>query len=283
VLNACGFKAEALGNVGIPLISRVDEEGIGVVELSSYQLERIATPALLGGALLNITPDHLDRYHTMAAYAQAKFRMTKILKPQAPFIVHRQTAADWPQLTPENAVIYGGEGKSHDEENMQAAFLLTQIFGITEVAFQKAIKSFQKPPHRIEWVRELEGTNFWNDSKGTNIDATLRAVEAMKGPVVLIAGGVDKGHPYTLWKPLFKEKVKQVIVLGEAKEKIIKDLQGVVPLTRVTTLQEAVKIAFEKAEKGDDVLLSPGCSSFDMFRDYEDRGEQFKSLVRSLS
>lgn len=293
VLNKCGIPSEPLGNIGMPLISKIDGDKVGVLELSSYQLEEITTRALKGAALLNITPDHLDRYESFQAYAATKFHIQNLLLPDGKFIVERETAKNFQSLIHNTPTIYSAEdpyfldegkrNKSHDRENLIAAFLLTQIFGVSEKEFLEAVKSFKKPPHRIEFVRELNGITFWDDSKGTNIDATLRAVEVMEGPVVLIAGGVDKGYPYTSWGIPFKGKVKEVICFGEAKDKIRSDLSGFVPSSTVMSLNEAVQYAYKLGDKGDHVLLSPGCSSFDMFRDYMDRGEQFKSLVRSLS
>lgn len=293
VLNESGIKAEALGNIGLPLISHLEGEGIGVVELSSFQLDSAACPKLKGAILLNVTPDHLDRYPTLEDYARSKFSIQNLLEKEAPFILENQAALNYSHLIKRSAETYSFEKspftssflvqKSHDAENFIAAYLLTRQFGISEDQFIKAVSTFKKPPHRIEFVREMKGIRFWNDSKGTNVDATLRAVEMMKGPVVLIAGGVDKHFPYTSWINPFMNKVQHVVTIGEASERICRDLKGCIPTSSKESLKEALLFAHKVIGEQGDVLLSPGCASYDMFRDYADRGDQFKSLVRSLS
>lgn len=282
VLNKLGFDAEALGNVGQPLISRVNDTSIGVVELSSFQLERTSTPKLLGAAYLNLTPDHLDRYSSVEEYGQAKLKIKELLLDNAPFILHESIAWEGAAKRYGASSPYFMEKKGHDRENFVAAFLLTEIFGISEGEFLEAAKTFEKPPHRVERVRDVNGVRFWDDSKATNIDAAVQGVKCMEGPVILIAGGKDKGYPYTEWKSAFKGRVKLMVVLGEAKRMIQKDMEGAYPLKEAATLEEAVRIAFHEAKAGDNVLLSPGCSSYDMFKNYEERGERFKSVVRSL-
>lgn len=295
VLNHSGRAAEALGNIGMPLISATDTQKISVIELSSYQLETIKTKKLSAAAILNITPDHLDRYKVMETYAQAKFLIQEALIPGGLFILEEAAAASYPSCIRQQALIYSwnkppfplppplGERRNHDAENFIAAFHLTERFGVTSKEFLAAYAAFKKPPHRIEFVLERQGVRFWDDSKGTNIDATIRAVEGMQGEVILIAGGVDKGFPYTAWIAPFRGKVRKVLALGEAAHKIENDLRAVIPVKLVRTLQEAVEEATACAKNGDNVLLSPGCASFDMFRDYADRGDQFKSLVRSIT
>ena len=295
VLNHSGRPAEAVGNIGTPLISAIDGDKIAVIELSSYQLETIKTKKLSAAALLNITPDHLDRYKTMHAYAQAKFLVQDALIPGGLFVLEKAAAESYAPLIHREALIYSYEQppfplppplsgrKNHDAENFIAAFYLTQRFGVSSSEFLSAYAAFKKPPHRIEFVQELAGVRFWDDSKGTNIDATIRAVEGMQGDVLLIAGGVDKGFPYTSWIDPFKGKVKRVYAIGEASPKIEKDLRHQIPVKIVKNLKEAVEEASKEARGGDNVLLSPGCASFDMFRDYADRGDQFKCLVRSLT
>ncbi|MCB1113892.1 MAG: UDP-N-acetylmuramoyl-L-alanine--D-glutamate ligase [Chlamydiia bacterium] len=289
VLNQLGHPAEALGNIGEPLILHTESEAIGVLELSSYQLERLRTPKLKAACILNITPDHLERHKTMEAYARAKFNIQALLEEKGRFIVQAHVAEEFKSLMPQNALLFSemDERFSHvkegfEKENLIAAFLLTEIFGISEREFLEAASSFKKPPHRLEWVDIIKDADFWNDSKGTNLDATLKAVKSMKGPVILIVGGVDKGHPYHIWKSGFEGAVKLVIGLGEAKNKIKKDLSGQYPFQEVATLKEAVDVALKASSPGDQVLLSPGCASFDMFKNYEARGDEFKSLVRSL-
>lgn len=295
VLNYTGRPAVALGNIGTPLISNLDPQKIAVIELSSYQLETIKTRALSAAALLNITPDHLDRYKGMESYAQAKFLIQNALIPGGLFVLEEAAAKTYASYIRNEAQIYSWdrppfplpppfcERKNHDAENLIAAYYLTARFGVSSGEFLSASAAFKKPPHRIEFVLEKGGVRFWDDSKGTNVDATIRAVEGMQGAVILIAGGVDKGFPYTSWIAPFKEKVKTVFALGEASLKIKNDLSPQIPVKMVATLQEAVEEAFKSAQGGENVLLSPGCASFDMFRDYADRGDQFKSIVRSLT
>lgn len=290
VLQENGMAAQALGNVGTPLISYVDDSSIGVIELSSYQIETLKSVKLETAALLNITPDHLDRYPSMNHYAKAKYKLQHFIKPGGNFILEEAAAKNYPHFLERPATIYHwnfplnhlAETKSHEAENYQAAFLLTSQFGINQKQFFNALNSFKKPPHRIEFVRELNGIKFWNDSKGTNIDATLRAVETIPGSIHLVVGGVDKGFSYVGWIDLFKKKVKSIHVLGEAAEKIAKDLLELNSLKKVNSLEEAVRGAFQFASAGENVLLSPGCASFDMFKDYIDRGDQFKLLVEKL-
>lgn len=292
VLNETGRKAAALGNVGLPLISAIHEEGIAVIELSSYQIETIKQVKLDGGVILNISPDHLDRYKTMQNYAAAKFQIQELIKPGGLFVLEEKAAKDYPFLIRREVTRYKSDfashlsamgWKSHEIENIRAAFLLTERLGVNEESFLQALKTFKKPPHRIEFVKEVRGVRFWNDSKGTNLDATLRAVENMPGMTHLIAGGVDKGFPYTGWIAPFKGRVKTVHVIGEAADGIADTLSEHFCCIKAKSFLESVQGAFNLAQAGEDVLLSPGCASFDMFRDYADRGDQFKFLVERLS
>ncbi len=170
----------------------------------------------------------------------------------------------------------------HDQENALAAWLLVEKFGISREQFELALSIFKKPAHRIEYVGTVAGIRYYDDSKGTNLDAVIRAVESMHGKVWLIAGGVDKGASYALWKQAFTGKVKKIFAIGEAKRKIARETQEFCLVEELDTLEEAVRRASEEASPGDNVLLSPGCSSFDMFRDYEHRGQEFQRLVRRL-
>jgi UDP-N-acetylmuramoylalanine--D-glutamate ligase len=293
VLNNSGIKAKALGNVGTALchyLSNPGNEEAFVVELSSYQLETMTTPVFEAAVLLNITPDHLDRYATMQEYAKAKCRLQYLLKKAAPLYVGPQVVHEFALLlTANNAVSFSDleplqlpyQG-AHDRENAMAAWALCQHFSITEEQFCAAWGTFQKPPHRIEFVEEIDGVSFYDDSKGTNIDAVIKAVDAMKGPVILIVGGVDKGASYLPWKEHFSGKVKQMIAIGQAAKKITQELNPYFNVTLADSLSSAVATATAAACRGDVVLLSPGCSSFDMFRDYAHRGEEFQRCVRSI-
>lgn len=314
ILNQSGIQARALGNVEIPFtheLLNISSEVILTLELSSYQIETLYQPCLAGGILLNITPDHLDRYHSMEAYAQVKCDLERCLKPDAPLYMEERA---WRQyghlLKKKKPLLYGYEKtsfiytdlqavyragkkefelppsfhnqKSHDLENLLAAYALCADHGVSNLAFLDAWKSFKKPAHRIEFVSECQGVRYYDDSKGTNIDAVIRAVESLEGPIILIAGGVDKGFPYSTWLEGFKNKVKLICAIGQAAAKIGEQLSSSIPFGMFDSLEEAVQQASRMAQKGDNVLLSPGCSSFDMFKDYAHRGEEFQRIVREL-
>ena len=294
ILNAAGIKAKALGNVGMPLCSYLlhpgDEEAF-VVELSSYQLETMHTPVFDAAVILNITPDHLERYPSMHEYAEAKCRLQFLLKGGAPLFVQTEAAREFSSLLlaknyqtfekVEDLIPLQYRVK-HDRENVLAAWILCRPFSISNEQFCKALETFRKPPHRIEFVREVDGVSFYDDSKGTNIDAVCQAVGVMQGPVILIAGGVDKGASYLMWKEAFLGKVKKIIAIGEAAPKIYRELHPYFNIKLADSLSSAVEAAAGEAEKGDFVLLSPGCSSFDMFRDYAHRGEEFQYYVAQI-
>lgn len=311
ILNAAGIKAKALGNIGIPLCGYLlnpGDEDVLIVELSSFQLETMRTPVFDAAVLLNVTPDHLDRYPDMRAYAEAKFQLQHLMKEGSIFWVQTRTAREYCDLlqTKQYRTFGLEEGSDlwsdrqilklrekvecflpldyrekgmHDCENLLAAWGLCQRFSVSSSAFCEALTTFRKPPHRIEFVRAIDGVSYFDDSKGTNIDAVVQAVNAMRGPVILIAGGVDKGASYLLWKERFASKVKQIIAIGQAAPKIYAELHPYFNVKFADTLDAAVKLAARDAERGDCVLLSPGCSSFDMFRDYAHRGEEFQRCV----
>jgi UDP-N-acetylmuramoylalanine--D-glutamate ligase len=314
LLNSAGIKARALGNVGTALcdylINPGPEEAF-VVELSSFQLETMRTPVFDAAALLNITSDHLDRYTDMQEYAKAKCRLQYLLKDGAELFVQAQTADEFAHLLQaKNYQTFGFEKRSdlwtdqtsikyrekieyimpmryremgrHDIENTLAAWALCQPFSISNEQFCNALETFQKPSHRIEFVREIKGISFFDDSKGTNIDAVIQAVKVMKGSVILIAGGVDKGASYLPWKEQFVGKVKQIIAIGAAAPKIYNELHTFFNIKFADSLASAVKIAVSDAREGDCVLLSPGGSSYDMFRNYAHRGEEFQRYVHSI-
>jgi UDP-N-acetylmuramoylalanine--D-glutamate ligase len=310
VLKCAGKKARALGNVGSPLAAyfiHPDPEEIIVAEISSYQLETLHSKVFDAGVILNITPDHLDRYSGMEEYAKAKCHLYNCLKEGAPFYVNIELLREYHPLLKGEYRTYGSSSGAflwtdkylvkelekiayflpmryrdmgiHESENVLAAWALCRHFDVTNDAFLQALESFQKPAHRIEFVATIGGVSYYDDSKGTNIDATMHAIESMSGPVVLIAGGVDKGSSYAPWKR-FQGKVRKIIAMGEAAEKICQELNIVFPVEIVPTMDQAVDLAKEIAKPGDAVLLSPGCSSFDMFRDYAHRGEEFKRRVK---
>lgn len=308
ILKTSGLKACALGNVGMPLTSYQGEpQEIMVVELSSFQLELMKTPVVDVGIILNITPDHLDRYTTLEEYAKAKCRLQNLMKGAGDFWVHQTVVQEFGSLIKQDYQTYGTDCKctswtdrtslksgekietilpiryrslgDHESENVLAAWILCKKFGVSSDAFLAGLETFKKPAHRLEFVATLDGVDYFNDSKGTNIDATIKAVEAMTKDVVLIAGGVDKGSSYEPWKKSFAGKVRQVFAIGQAAAKIAQELSPEFDVEIVATLQEAVECARSRAKEGMSVLLSPGCSSYDMFKDYAHRGDEFKKFV----
>jgi UDP-N-acetylmuramoylalanine--D-glutamate ligase len=170
----------------------------------------------------------------------------------------------------------------HNIENMLSVVATAKICSCPKEAIQAALESFRGLPHRLEFVRELDGVSFYNDSKGTNVGAVVKSLRSFQEPIILIAGGKDKGGTYGPLKGIVKEKVKRLILIGEARRRMAKVLGRSVPTTEADTLEEAVHYAFDESKHGDVVLLSPACSSFDMFRDYEERGNLFKEIVNEL-
>lgn len=298
ILNQAGVKARALGNVGEPITSyllQADPDEVLVIELSSYQLETLHSKAFLRGIILNITPDHLDRYQTMERYAEAKCHLQECIQGEGLFCVQEAVALEYSHLLKQPYATFGESQihallreipalaeiakAKHDLENILAAWILLEPFSLSEIQFLEGVRTFKKPEHRIEFIGEKEGISFYDDSKGTNLDAVIQAVATMPGPVILIAGGVDKGASYAPWKNAFLGKVKKLCLIGEAASKIHQELSADFAVECLSSLEEAVKIAVESASLGDCVLLSPGCSSFDMFRDYAHRGEVFQKCV----
>jgi UDP-N-acetylmuramoylalanine--D-glutamate ligase len=309
VLQQAGIKAKALGNVGTPLTAAMDDADLYVIELSSFQLETLTSRFIDAGVILNITPDHLDRYPSMEAYAAAKISMEKNIKERGVLFVEDKCFQEFGHLFANDHPCYGYsqddylytdkqevylKGKKmfslpeackhlHDMENIMASFALCNSMSISPEQFLSGLASFKKPSHRIEFVRTIDGVHYYDDSKGTNIDAVMRAVEGLEGQIVLIAGGVDKGFPYTPWINAFAGKVKAICAIGEAKEKIRADLEQHIPVETFSCMEEAVSYAASVAKKGENVLLSPGCSSFDMFKDYAHRGKEFQRLINALT
>jgi UDP-N-acetylmuramoylalanine--D-glutamate ligase len=293
VLRSSGKKAKALGNVGDALskyMIKADLDEIAVIELSSYQLEMIDAKVFDVGLILNITSDHLDRYSSMKEYAQAKIRLEHALKPSGILYVSKEVVDEYGSLFTFAPTQFGLDDdsidlnflKGYEQMNAQAAWLACSKFGVSEKQFLDAFKTFKKPPHRMEFVKEVSGVRYYDDSKGTNVDAVIKAVSSVQGPIILIAGGVDKGASYLPWKEAFEGKVSHMFLIGEAASKIQKELGLFFNVKIVDSLEYAVKAASEVAAPGAYVLLSPGCSSFDMFRDYKQRGKEFQRYVGFL-
>lgn len=314
ILKFTGNNAIALGNVGLALCSKVLDLGpddIVVLELSSYQLESLDKKILDVGLLLNITPDHLDRYGTMEAYAKAKANMQKCIKDGGLFLAEENTFAQFSSCFQKNPLqLFGYQASSHFStdlekmyfpngqswelpanykgkrslhlENLLAASSACFAMGILPSEVFQSLATFSLPNHRIQFVRELHGVAYYDDSKGTNVEAVKRAVEILPNSIILIAGGVDKGESYSYWREAFQNKVKCICAIGQAKEKIKADLQSNIEVLTFNDLKEAVIYASSIAKRQDSILLSPGCSSFDMFRDYAHRGKEFQNIVNSL-
>ncbi len=280
ILNDCGRAAFPLGNNGAALCDRPQQEGIVVAELSSYQIETLATPALDAAVILNISPDHLDRYGSIEDYAAAKFGLQNILKPGAPFYLHPDLIEQYPSLINRNVSSYiTEEALTFEEENLLASFHLVKHFGICKEQFKKSVSTFRKPPHRLEFVKEVKGVYYYNDSKGTNIDSVVKAVGSFSGKVILIAGGKDKGVSFQSWIKPFISKILCICAIGEAKEKIYRELSPHLAVKKFGTLAEALDYSSSIAKEGETVLLSPGCSSFDQYANFEVRGNEFKKIV----
>lgn len=315
-------KAPAIvaGNIGTTFISRVKDltpRHTAILEISSFQLEGINKFRPEISITLNITPDHLDRYSSMKDYAAMKQRILlnqeesdyavlnyddKIIRLWAKKTKAKVLFFSTKKKLPEGAYIEGddiifsfkskkekicsrGDIKllgEHNVSNVLAVITACKIKNIDSGIIVKTIRSFRGLPHRIEFVRETGGVKFYNDSKGTTVDSVVKAIGSFKEPVILIAGGQDKNLDFTVLRDIVKQKVRSLILIGEAKNKIRKALEGYVKIYENNTLEEAVKNAKKTAKRGDVVLLSPGCTSFDMFRDYEDRGNKFKKAVRNL-
>ena len=307
ILNHCGKKACAVGNVGTPMSSKVPfGTEVQVVELSSYQLETMDMPVFDAGMILNITPDHLDRYSSMAAYAEAKLKLGGCIKSEGVLFTGNHIEKLWRQNVRGKKVhSFGGDGSFDtftdgttvfyegtqlplpneigDVDNLVAAFVLCRHLGLEAEKILEAAGTFEKPPHRLEHFLTVDGISFFDDSKATNIDAVVRAVETMKGPVVLIAGGVHKGSSYQPWIEAFMGKVVHIVAIGESAEMIKAELGAAFTVEVADTMQEAVRSSYTIAPKGSSILLSPGCASFDMFRNFSHRGEEFQKEVKLVA
>lgn len=322
ILKKAGFNAYVLGNIGVPFVSKaleMDEGDVAVVEVSSFQLEAIRDFHPRVAAVLNITPDHLNRHKTMENYIAAKARIFENCTPDDWVVLNadNEAAANlavqvraqvllFSRLKPlskgawveDGTVVMDiGYGKetvcgvedifipgAHNLENALAACLMARVMGATPDNIAVTLKTFKGVEHRIEYVDTIDGVRFYNDSKGTNPDASIKAILAMKGPTVLIAGGMDKGSSFDEFVDAFGKTVTHMVVLGETADKLIKAAKekGFERVYRVNSIEEGVRKAFSLASPGYNVLLSPACASWDMFKDYEERGRVFKSAVKAL-
>ncbi|HUB66742.1 MAG TPA: UDP-N-acetylmuramoyl-L-alanine--D-glutamate ligase [Candidatus Methylacidiphilales bacterium] len=309
VFAAAGKRTMASGNIGTALSAAVREShdlDVMVVEVSSFQLEQIVDFRPRISIHLNLTPDHLDRYKTMEEYETAKWQIFRNQTADDYAIVNanlRLPAMSAQKVTissaglPADYQLSGGwlmargepvlEQKltslagPHNAENMLAVLAAADLYGISRSVAIEAICSYRPLPHRCERVGEIDGVTFINDSKATNIDALEKALLSMTRPVVLLAGGKDKGLDFTGLRFLLREKVKAAVLIGQMTEKLTAAWSSAVPCHPATTLAAAVAQARALAVSGDVVLFSPGCSSYDMFKDFEDRGNQFRALVQT--
>jgi UDP-N-acetylmuramoylalanine--D-glutamate ligase len=320
LLVGAGLKGHVAGNIGSPLIafaSHSTPNDIFSTELSSFQLESIAEFRPAAGAILNLTPDHLDRYAGFDAYISTKQRIF-MNQRQTDFAVFnaddprvarmatevRSTPAWFSRKTePEcGTFIRGGrifwrkEGSekellpvdaialkgSHNLENVLAACTLAMLAGAAPESLEGTVRNFKGVEHRLEWVAEIDGVAYFNDSKATNVDATAKSLESFPGKIHLIAGGRDKNGDFAALHSLVEERVKHLVLIGEAAGKIREALSGATEISSAASLQEAVLKCKEKAEAGDVILLAPACASFDMFHDYGHRGRVFKEVVTDL-
>ncbi|MBU0549567.1 MAG: UDP-N-acetylmuramoyl-L-alanine--D-glutamate ligase [Candidatus Omnitrophica bacterium] len=285
VLKASGRNAFALGNIGTPFsaqVNQIESRDFVSLEVSSFQLETIKSFKPKIAVILNFTPDHLDRYPDMSSYLAAKSRIfmnqdnRDYLVLNYDFPILRRLAGK------SNARIVYFNQKMHFNPNFSAVIAVASILGIEQSLCEDVFHSFRGLPHRLERVAEFQQREFINYSKATNPGSTVFALNNIQKPVILIAGGRDKGFDYNLIRDLVCSKTKLLILIGEAKDKIKQAFQDKLPLKEVYDLKEASEAAFMGSKPGDCILFSPMCSSFDMFRDYQHRGEVFKEAVLEL-
>jgi UDP-N-acetylmuramoylalanine--D-glutamate ligase len=322
IFTDAGLPTQVGGNIGLPVIELIEKstaDTVNVLEVSSFQLETAVDFHPQIAAILNLTPDHLDRHGNFENYAAAKEK-----------IFARQTMADALVLNADDRAVQMCAGKTqarvfwfsgtkvvrqgafvrdgvvafvakeggttepvmpvseirlkgaHNVENVLAAVCIARVAGVSAEAIRSAVAGFAAVEHRLEFVAEKRGVAYYNDSKATNVDATMKAVESFAGGVHLILGGKDKNSDYSLLAPLLRKRVKAVYTIGSAAEKIERQLDGVVKMVTAGTMDAAVTAAAKVAVEGDTVLLAPACSSFDQFENYEHRGRAFRELVQGL-
>jgi UDP-N-acetylmuramoylalanine--D-glutamate ligase len=319
ILKEAGYPTLVAGNIGVAVVGLIDEstdDTWSVLEVSSFQLESTEEFHPKIAVILNITPDHLDRHGTFENYALAKERIfavqdkndylvlnadnprTAEAEPRSHSQVywfsakHEVSRGAWAQngnlvyrsgpeaaietILPINKIPLKGE---HNVENVLAAVCAARLAGVSASVIARAVENFRAVEHRLEFVATINGVEYYNDSKATNVDATAKAVASFPGCIHLILGGKDKNSDYATLEPLLRKRVRAVYTIGAAASKIESHLRGVVPIHACTTLANAVSAAASAARPGDVVLLSPACSSFDQFENYEQRGRVFKQLV----
>jgi UDP-N-acetylmuramoylalanine--D-glutamate ligase len=317
-----GLKTQAGGNIGLPVIELIPESTTdtwNVLEVSSFQLETTIEFHPKIALVLNITPDHLDRHKTFERYWAAKARITARQTPEDFLILNAEDPAAQRVASKTKAQIYwfsnlrqikqgafvhgetlfflaqeGGKPEpvlpvaeiplkgAHNVENVLAAVCAAKLAGISSESIRTTVDTFKAVEHRLEWVKTVRGVEYYNDSKATNVDATMKALASFPSGIHLILGGKDKDSDYSQLAPLLRERVKTVYTIGSASEKIERELAGVVKIVSAGTLDVAVNAASGAAVAGDVVLLAPACSSFDQFENYEHRGRAFRESVQAL-
>lgn len=327
IMRAAGFRAALAGNIGRSLALQVAETPTSeqpdwyVVELSSFQLDGMYDFRAHIALLLNITPDHLDRYdHKMENYVASKFRIIRNLRSHDLFVYNAddpETVAYLPRILPDlrsESVSFrtktsgGSDGAwydvadgllryddfglpvsemrikgLHNIANALAAVIACRKAGVPDGIIADTLRTFGGVEHRLEPVATINGVEYVNDSKATNVDSVWYALQAMTRPTIWIAGGTDKGNDYGGLIPLVREHVKALVCMGLNNAKLVRSFTGVVPVYDTASLEDALRCCREAAEPGDTVLLSPACASFDLFRNYEDRGERFKEAVHAMA
>ena len=320
ILEEGGLKTYLAGNIGTPLISFVDnskDDHIYVTEISSFQLEHTEEFRVSVSVLLNISPDHLDWHPSFADYYEAKKKLIISQRENDIAILNRDDPLVWALKEEGEFQVYAFSRNSkvspgcflngdwivlankkeekliktsvipllgiHNQENIMAGALVGHILGIPPSKIKEPIKNFRGLAHRLEKVTSVRGVDFYDDSKATNVDATSKSIQSFERNIILILGGRDKGGDFNKLRKPVKENVKRIILLGEAKEKIRTALKGIVPMETVSSIKEAVSLGYSRAKPQEVVLLAPACTSFDMFQNFEERGEVFKREVLSLA
>jgi UDP-N-acetylmuramoylalanine--D-glutamate ligase len=313
--SSSGRTVLAGGNLGVAALDLLDEPApdLYVLELSSFQLETTSSLRLQAAVVLNVTADHMDRYPSVAAYAQAKSRIfvraaTVVLNADDPLVAAMRRAdsrtvtfstqredADYSLLRTGSRTLLARHGVAlldtgrmkitglHNAANALAALALGDAVGLPMPKMLEALESFPGLPHRSEWIADAGGVRFIDDSKGTNVGASIAAVAGMSGPLVMIAGGLAKGQDFTPLSQAFRGKVRHAVLIGTDAPAVAAAVKGVCTIEMAESMQEAVEAAARVAQPGDTVLLSPACASFDMFRDYGHRGDEFAAAVRALA
>jgi len=319
LLKTAGIETLVGGNIGTPLLSLVEsstDSTVTVAELSSFQLENIEAFRPEIGVLLNLTPDHLDRHASFEEYAAAKMQLFShqlsrdcaVLNADDPEVTKRMPSGQqvfWfsrrkrvatGAFLRDGQILFRWDGDEvplggradialrgeHNVENVLAACAAAYLAGADPGAIESGVKTFRGVEHRLEFVAEIGGVSFFNDSKATNVDAARKAIESFSGPLIVILGGQDKGSPYTPLAEPLQQRARTAILIGASAEKLARDLSPAVPYVHAETLERAVELAMSAARPGDTVLLAPACSSFDQFENYEQRGRVFKQIVGNL-